>query len=96
MFACLHAPGNLPLLVDCANHFSPLIEETSTDTVVFDIRGLQCIYGAPEQIASAIHRRVGVAANLAIASNPDAADRFTICDSEGPHMPRDGIATSLS
>ena len=73
MFACLHAPGNLPLLVECAGHFSPLIEETSTDTVVFDIRGLRWIYGASEQIAAEIQRRVGVAANLAIASNPDAA-----------------------
>jgi protein ImuB len=73
MFACLHAPGNLPLLVECAKHFSPLIEETSPDTAVFDIRGLRWIYGAPEQIASEIEHRVGVPANLAIASNPDAA-----------------------
>jgi protein ImuB len=73
MFACLHAPGNLPLLVECARHFSPLIEETSPDTVVFDIRGLRSIYGTSEQIAAEIQRRVGVAANLALASNPDAA-----------------------
>jgi protein ImuB len=73
MFACLYTPGNLPLLVECARHFSPLIEETSLDTVVFDIRGLRRIYGTPEQIASEIQRRIGVTANLAIASNPDAA-----------------------
>jgi protein ImuB len=73
MFACLHAPGNLPLLLECAGHFSPLIEETSLDTVVFDIRGLRWICGPPEQIAAEIQRRMGVAANLAIASNPDAA-----------------------
>ncbi|MCU1338006.1 MAG: nucleotidyltransferase/DNA polymerase involved in repair-like protein [Bryobacterales bacterium] len=73
MFACLYAPGNLPLLVECAGHFSPLIEETSSDTVVFDIRGLQRIYGSAEQIASEIQRRVGITANLALASNPDAA-----------------------
>jgi protein ImuB len=73
MFACLHAPGNLPLLVECASHFSPRIEETSPDTVVFDIRGLRRICGTEEQIASEIQRRVGIAANLAIASNPDAA-----------------------
>jgi protein ImuB len=72
MFACLHAPGNLPLLVECAGGFSPLIEETSPDTVVFDIRGLRGIYGTTEQIASEIQRRVGIAANLALASNPDA------------------------
>ena len=72
MFACLHAPGNLALLVQCASHFSPLIEETSPDTVVFDIRGLRRICGAPEQIAAEIQRRVGIPANLAIGSNPDA------------------------
>lgn len=73
MFACLHAPGNLPLLVECAKHFSPLIEETSPDTAVFDIKGLGLIFGSPEQIADTIERRVGIPANLAIASNPDAA-----------------------
>ena len=73
MFACLYAPGNSCLLVECAGYFSPLIEETSLDTVVFDIRELRGIYGPPEQIAMEIQRRVGVAANLAIASNPDAA-----------------------
>jgi protein ImuB len=79
MFACLHAPGNLPLLVECAGYFSPWVEETEgserarPDTVVFDIRGLNLIYGTPEQIAAAIERRMGLKANLAIASNPDAA-----------------------
>jgi protein ImuB len=73
MFACLHAPGNLPLLVECAGYFSPFIEETAEDTVVFDIRGLNLIYGTPEQIACAIERRMGLKANLAIATNPDAA-----------------------
>ena len=52
MFACLHAPGNLAVLVECARHFSPLIEETSPDTVVFDVRGLQLIFGAQEHIAA--------------------------------------------
>jgi protein ImuB len=73
MFACLHAPGNLPLLVECARYFSPLIEETLSDTVVFDIRGLRLIYGTPEQIAQEIWLRIGIPANLAVASNPDAA-----------------------
>src|SRR3954468_10191342 len=73
MFACLHAPGNSPLLVECAGYFSPLIEETSPDTVVFDIRGLRSLYGSAEQVAAEIQRRVGIEANLAIATNPDAA-----------------------
>jgi protein ImuB len=73
MFACLHAPGNAALLVDCASHFSPLIEETSRDTVIFDIRGLRWIHGSPGQIAAAIRGRLEVEANLAIAANPDTA-----------------------
>ena len=73
MFAALHAPGNLPLLVECAEHFSPLIEELPPDTVVFDVRGLRLIFGSPPEIAGEIQRRVGIPANVAIASNPDAA-----------------------
>ena len=74
MFACIHAPGNLPLLVECAGHFSPLIEETSPDTVVFDVRGLDRLHGDAARIADAIRRRVGLAeASIAIAANPDAA-----------------------
>ena len=73
MFACIHAPSNLPLLLECAGYFSPQIEETSPDTVVFDIRGLRLIFGTPQEIAGEIQRRLGLPANLAIASNPDAA-----------------------
>ncbi|MEO5922808.1 MAG: hypothetical protein ABIR70_03180 [Bryobacteraceae bacterium] len=73
MFACLYAPGNLPLLLECAAHFSPLIEETSPDTVVFDVRGLGRIYGAPEQLAAAILAHAVPDAHVAIAANPDAA-----------------------
>jgi protein ImuB len=73
MFAAVHAPGNLDLLLDCAEHFSPLVEETSRDTIVFDIRGLKLIYGAPEHIAAEIARRIAIPANIAIAGNPDAA-----------------------
>jgi protein ImuB len=73
MFACLHAPGNASLLLECAGYFSPLIEETSPDTVVFDVRGLRSLYGSPEKLAEEIQRRVGIDANLAIAVNPDAA-----------------------
>ncbi len=73
MYACIHAPGNLPLLLECARFFSPHIEEISPDTVVFDVRGLSSLYGPPAQLAHAIDRRVGITANIAIASNPDAA-----------------------
>lgn len=73
MFACLHAQGNLPLLLECARYFSPLTEETASDTVVFDIRGLRLIFGTPQQIADEILLRAGIPVNLAIAPNPDAA-----------------------
>jgi protein ImuB len=77
MFACLHAPGNLPLAVECARGFSPHIEENPPDTVIFDVRGLESLYGPPEllaaRLAHEIERRVGVPASIAIAANPDAA-----------------------
>src|SRR5579871_562316 len=73
MYACIHAPGNLPVLVECAGKFSPLIEETSPEDVIFDIRGLRLIFGAPQHIAAEIHRRLGIPGNVAVASNPDAA-----------------------
>lgn len=73
MFASLHAPGNLPLLLACARHFSPLIEQTSPDTVVFEVGSLRLLFGAPSEIASEIRNRVGIPAGLAIAPNPDTA-----------------------
>ncbi len=73
MFAALHAPGNLPVLLDCARQFSPLIEITSEDTVTFDVRGLNSLCGSLSRIANEVDRVIGVPANIAIASNPDTA-----------------------
>src|SRR6185312_345278 len=73
LFACIHAPGNLALAVECARGFSPYIEEDPPDTVVFDVRGLESLYGPPGQLAREIDRRIGVKASIAIAANPDAA-----------------------
>jgi protein ImuB len=73
MFACLHAPGNLPLAVECARGFSPHIEEVPPDTVIFDVRGLESLYGPPRRLAREIERRAGVPSSIAIAANPDAA-----------------------
>lgn len=72
MFAALFAPGNLPLISECAGYFSPWIE-AAADAVVFDVRGLRLIHGPPAEIAAAIERRMGLKANLAIAPNPDCA-----------------------
>jgi protein ImuB len=73
LFACLHAPGNLPLAIECARGFSPYVEENPPDTVIFDVRGLESLHGPPETLAREIERRIGVPASIAIASNPDAA-----------------------
>ncbi|MEP7367100.1 MAG: hypothetical protein ABI972_27895 [Acidobacteriota bacterium] len=74
MFACLHAArGELATL---AFSFSPVVEQTLADTVVFSIDGLERLIGTPHQIASEICRcgaARGISANLAIASNPDTA-----------------------
>src|ERR1019366_7306192 len=73
MYACLHAAGNTALLVECARYFSPRIEETSPDTVLFAARGLTSLFGDPHQIAQAIANRAGIPVNVAIAANPDTA-----------------------
>jgi protein ImuB len=73
MYACLHAPGNLSLLVECARGFSPHIEENPPDSVIFDACGLEALHGPPAALAQEIERRAGVKANIAVAPNPDAA-----------------------
>jgi hypothetical protein len=72
MYCCFCAPGNVAILPECARRFSPLIEE-HPDMVVFDIRGLEALHGSPASIARAVEREIGIPANIAIASNPDAA-----------------------
>src|ERR1700690_2034214 len=72
MYACIHAEGNPALLLECARHFSPRIEETP-DTVLLDVRGLHSLFGEPRDIAHAIANRVGIPANIAISADPDAA-----------------------
>lgn len=74
MFACLF--GHSSRLAELAGQFSPLVERTDGDTVVFSIAGLGSLFGNAHQIASAIARQgatMGVAANLGIAPNPSAA-----------------------
>jgi protein ImuB len=73
MFACLHGSGNLIAL---ALEFSPVVERTAPDTVTLDASGLDRLFGLPQDVTAAIARRAaetGVRANLALASNPDAA-----------------------
>ena len=73
MYVCLHAPGNLPLLLECATAFSPRVEETSADTVVFDARGLELLYGPPEQLVREVERRIGPSCQIITAAGFEAS-----------------------
>jgi protein ImuB len=80
MFACIHVPNSAneahAVLLDSASMFSPRVEDTAPDTVVFDLDGLERLWGSYEQIANKIFQQVlahGIQANVAVASNPDAA-----------------------
>src|SRR5438552_9058306 len=93
MFACIYRQSvsendrgaNTPSesLVDLAFTFSPLVEQTSADTVVLDIEGCDLMFAAKPGLstvlgseADAIRQRAaefGFSVNVAIAANPDAA-----------------------
>ena len=63
-------------LLDCAQSFSPCVEDTASDTTLLDLSGMESIFGPPPKIARAIYNRaitLGLEANIATASNPDAA-----------------------
>jgi len=63
-------------LLDCAQSFSPHVEDTALDAVVIDLAGMESLFGELSTIACAIARQasnLGLKANVAIASNPDAA-----------------------
>src|SRR4029077_1951969 len=73
MFACIHAPGEGARLLVCSQDFSPQVEQTGADTVILDIDGLGHLFGSVHDIAHSIAGRAGVPANVAVASNPEAA-----------------------
>ena len=79
MYACLYLPPptSAPAeLLDLALEFSPVIERTAPDTIVFSIDALRKLIGSPHQIASEICRcgyERKLNAHLAIAANPDTA-----------------------
>ena len=63
-------------LLDCACAFSPRVEDTSLDTVIADISGLDQLLGNPVKIAHDLMARcsqVGLQARIAVAANADAA-----------------------
>jgi len=63
-------------LLNCAQSFSPRVEDTAKDTVLLDLAGLDLLFGPLPQIACALAGRVldaGLETNVAVAANPDAA-----------------------
>ena len=63
-------------LLDCAQSFSPVVEDAAPDTILLDLAGLECLFGPLPKIARDIARRtsdLGLEANVAVASNPDTA-----------------------
>src|ERR1044071_2322852 len=71
-----------PSLEEFAYAFSPLVEETSTGTVVIDVEGCELLFGSAYELAQEISKRavkkkeqggLGVKVNVALAANPDVA-----------------------
>src|SRR5450755_461063 len=63
-------------LLDCAQSFSPRVEDAGCDTALLDLAGLEPLFGALPKIARDVARRasdLGLQANVAVASNPDTA-----------------------
>jgi protein ImuB len=63
-------------LLDAAWSVSPRVEDTAPDTIVLDLEGLASLFGAEENIARELARRVaaiGLAARVAVAANMEAA-----------------------
>jgi len=86
MFACIYIPNasadTAATLLECASAFSPRVENTSVGTVVFDVEGLERLFGGYSEIAEKIYEQArthGLEPNVAIASNADAA----VCAARG-------------
>jgi protein ImuB len=63
-------------LLDCAQSFSPEVEDTSCGTVILNLAGLEPMLGPLQKIARDLSQRIlemGLEANIAVAANPDAA-----------------------
>jgi protein ImuB len=63
-------------LLDCAQSFSPRVEDAACDTILLDLAGLEPLLGPLPKIARDLARRasdLGLESQVAVASNPDAA-----------------------
>src|SRR5229473_2974103 len=63
-------------LLDCAQSFSPEVEDATSGAVLLNLAGLEPLLGPLPKIARDLERRVsqmGLEANIVVAANPDAA-----------------------
>jgi protein ImuB len=63
-------------LIDLGFSFSPRLEDTSADTIILDLAGLEDLLGSPREVAGRMAQQaseLGLKAHVAIASNPEAA-----------------------
>jgi protein ImuB len=63
-------------LLDCAQSFSPCVEDAAADTAILNLAGMESLFGTLPEIACEIFHRaanLGLDANVAVAANPDAA-----------------------
>jgi protein ImuB len=63
-------------LLDCAQSFSPCVEDTSCDTTLLDLAGMESLLGSLPEISRAIYDRaaaLGLEANVAAACNAETA-----------------------
>jgi protein ImuB len=63
-------------LLDCAQSFSPCVEDAAADTAILDLAGMESLFGSLPKIAHNLFRcaaNLGLDGNVAVASNPDAA-----------------------
>jgi protein ImuB len=72
-------------LLDCAQSFSPRVEDTAADTVILDVSGLESLFGPLAKLARDVARRasdLGLEVNVAVAASPDSA-RLAACGFAG-------------
>ena len=63
-------------LLDCAQSFSPCVEDAAADTAILDLAGMESLFGTMLEIANDLFRcaaELGLDVNVCVASNPDAA-----------------------
>src|SRR5258708_253998 len=63
-------------LLDCAQAFSPCVEDAAADTAILDLAGMESLLGTvPEIVHNLFHcaADLGLDVNIAAAANPDAA-----------------------